>query len=289
MGDPKGNPSASEDKDKATLHKRDGVYYLSSGPTYATSTHVYGPYTTRGDTGRGFGLLGGAHGRFFTWHGQWFHVYCEFTTPPALLAPLASQGSHLRWRDSWMTYTHYRNNGDMIDDVAFLEQDTEQLGVGQYDARWPRIEAEWFMKSENMVHKAATPVKVELDASVNETDASTALFGVRFPPADRSGQLPYIVFPNVRNLLDDFSMTLVFASCPPGGAMELYAKLSAKPLASFKCGKRDEHVTVASICHGAHELLLAYNSTDVDPSLDDRSLVLDSFSISTTQLSQVVV
>ena len=69
--------------DKSTLHKRKGTYYLSAGTHYATSKNVYGPYTYRGDTvgnhpARSFGLTGQAHGRFFEWRGQWFHVYCLF-------------------------------------------------------------------------------------------------------------------------------------------------------------------------------------------------------------------
>ena len=69
--------------DKSTLHKREGTYYLSAGTHYATATSVYGPYTFRGDTlgkhpGQSFGLTGQAHGRFFEWRGQWFHVYCLF-------------------------------------------------------------------------------------------------------------------------------------------------------------------------------------------------------------------
>ena len=69
--------------DKSTLHKREGTYYLSAGTRYATSKSVYGPYTFRGDSvgkhpSQSFGLTGQAHGRFFEWRGQWFHVYCLF-------------------------------------------------------------------------------------------------------------------------------------------------------------------------------------------------------------------
>jgi hypothetical protein len=62
--------------DKSTLHKRDGVYYLSAGCWYATSDSVYGPYKFRGTSGpnrdiKNYGLTHQAHGRYFTWRNQW--------------------------------------------------------------------------------------------------------------------------------------------------------------------------------------------------------------------------
>ena len=57
-------------RDKPTLHKRQGIYYLSAGDAYSTASSVYGPYTYRGTTG-----AGGSHGRFFTWNAQWFRGF----------------------------------------------------------------------------------------------------------------------------------------------------------------------------------------------------------------------
>ena len=80
---PRADGAVMANNDKSTLHKRDGIYYLSSGTAYSTAADVYGPYTFRGNTGPDrrvidFGLTTQAHGRYFNWHDQWFHVYCEF-------------------------------------------------------------------------------------------------------------------------------------------------------------------------------------------------------------------
>ena len=101
--------------DKSTLHKYNGVYYLSAGSYYATSSGgPYGPFTFRGNanphTGpsgaenatRSFGDTSQGHGRFFTWRGQWYHVWCEFVDQNNQGVPRA-KGIYHRWRDSWMT------------------------------------------------------------------------------------------------------------------------------------------------------------------------------------------
>ena len=100
--------------DKSTLHKRDGLYYLSAGSMYATLASVYGPYTFRGDTNphdgadRSFGLNTRGHGRFWSWRNQWFHVWCEFVSLNSSgVSPYPPDSkSFPRYRDSWMTYTH---------------------------------------------------------------------------------------------------------------------------------------------------------------------------------------
>ncbi len=45
--------------------------------------------------------------------GQWFHVWCEFVDEHNTGVPA---GSFHRYRDSWMTYAHYRANGELVDD-----------------------------------------------------------------------------------------------------------------------------------------------------------------------------
>lgn len=102
--------------DKSTLHKYNGVYYLSAGSYYATSSGgPYGPFTFRGNanphtgqsgaemnTTRSFGDTSQGHGRFFTWRGQWYHVWCEFVDQNNQGVPRSKESYH-RWRDSWMT------------------------------------------------------------------------------------------------------------------------------------------------------------------------------------------
>lgn len=129
--------------DKPTLHKHNRIYYLSAGTQYATSDDVYGPYTKTGDSGNGkYGLNARAHGNYFDWNGQNFHVWCHFFLGKDVA----------RYRESYMTYLHYKDNGEMVDDVNFLDKHFDK-GVGQYDANWDKIEAEWFMKAENVEKK----------------------------------------------------------------------------------------------------------------------------------------
>ncbi len=135
-----------------------------------------------------------AHGRYFTFRGQWFHVWCEFisenntgTTDPE--SPI------YRYRDSWMVYTHYLENGEMEDDWNFLDAHGP-TGVGQYDATWEHIEAEWFMVGTHVD-------KLQINHAANNTNAA---FAVRFNNASST-----LVFPNVVNLPVQGTMTLKLA------------------------------------------------------------------------------
>jgi hypothetical protein len=52
-------------------------------------------------------------------------------SPPGPHPP--NRKDYHRWRDTWMTYAHYRANGDIVDDWNFLNLHGA-TGVGQYDA-----------------------------------------------------------------------------------------------------------------------------------------------------------
>ena len=204
--------------DKSTLHKRLGTYYLSAGAWYATALNVYGPYTFRGssnpqvtrtNSSRSFGLTHSAHGRYFTWRGQWFHVWCEFlsenntgTKDPA--SPI------YKYRDSWMVYTHYLTNGEMEDDWNYLDAHGA-AGVGQYDASWKQIEAEWFMVGTHID-------KVQI--SNGATNNTNAAFAVRFNNASS-----VLGFPSTKNLPARGTLTLQLAQeHGGGGVLVLYAQ-----------------------------------------------------------------
>jgi hypothetical protein len=188
--------------DKSTLHKHAGTYYLSAGAWYATASSVYGPYTfrgssspqvTRANASRSFGLSHQAHGRFFAFRGQWFHVWCEFisennTTTKDPEAPT------YHYRDSWMVYTHYLENGEMEDDWNFLDAHG-QTGVGQYDAAWKLVEAEWYMAGTHVA-------KIQTNGATNNT-AST--FAVRLNASSE------LFFPRVANLPARGTLTLQLA------------------------------------------------------------------------------
>ncbi len=155
--------------DKPNLHKRNGIFYLSAGTHYATSTNVYGPYTRIGDSGNGkYGLDSRAHGNFFTWNGQWFHTWCNFHLGKDVA----------RYRESYITYLHYKDNGEMVDDVAFLDTHFS-TGVGQYDASWDKIEAEWFMAASG-ISKKETPYSGFAITDIENND--------------------YLIFPNIKGL-----------------------------------------------------------------------------------------
>ena len=120
--------------DKSFLHKHNGIYYLTWASFYATSDNVYGPYKTQGNIN-----LSTDHGSFFEWNEQWFMA---FTVDETL--------DHIR-RATGIAYIHFRENGDMCADQLIRE-----YGVGQYDANWNCIEAEWFMKGHQTQKKENT-------------------------------------------------------------------------------------------------------------------------------------
>ena len=219
--------------DKSTLHKREGTYYLSAGTNYATSNNVYGPYTYQGDTAgrhpsQSFGLTGQAHGRFFEWHGQWFHVYCLFVDNNAA-EKVSTRKSF--FRESWITYVHYGRDGEMVDDWNFLDLHGP-TGVGRYDASWSRIEAEWYMA-------AAGCEKVQADAH-NAGVLPPSSFAVRFLGAKST-----LLFPNVENLPRSATLTLAMRGIASGGTIRVYSTRDPDGPALATCSLHGAGSTVA--------------------------------------------
>jgi arabinoxylan arabinofuranohydrolase len=135
-----GDMDVLNNDDKPNLHTYKGVYYLSSGSHFSTSDRVYGPYVKRGNSGFGkFGLTAQAHGNYFEWNNQWFHTWCKFHLGKDVA----------RYRESYITYVHYRKDGFMVDDTVLLSKHFDN-GVGQYRASWDQIEAEWYMAAEKV-------------------------------------------------------------------------------------------------------------------------------------------
>jgi len=140
--------------DKPSLHKRNGLYYLTWGGFYAVSKNVYGPFNFRGSivsykgsmtpdemiapefrkTNDIWPINFDRHGNHFTWHNQWFFTCNDKSMP----------GSTAHFRDPIISYVHYRDNGDM----APIRID--RIGVGQYEATQERIEAEDYFASEKV-------------------------------------------------------------------------------------------------------------------------------------------
>lgn len=105
--------------DKNSLHKHNGIYYLSCSGYYATSTNLYGPYETRGTVANGFGLdTGYGHGDFFVWKGDWYHTWCRY-----------KNRSKDRVRDCFIAPTYFGENGVMVDDTRHINEKYKTSGI----------------------------------------------------------------------------------------------------------------------------------------------------------------
>ncbi|MFI3321785.1 MAG: family 43 glycosylhydrolase [Rikenellaceae bacterium] len=129
--------------DKNYIFKHNDTYYLSWGGEYATSKNVYGPYKCTGKVGEGYELGNLAHGSFFNWKGQFYHIWCYYIR------------TGYRYRESVMSYCHIDDNGLIVTDTDFLDKHFE-YGVGRYSASWDKIEAEWFYEKSEGVEKIGT-------------------------------------------------------------------------------------------------------------------------------------
>lgn len=129
--------------DKNYLFKHNDTYYLSWGRDYATSKHIYGPYRSVGAVGEGYGLSEFAHGSFFNWKGQFYHIWCYYIT------------KGFKYRESIISYCHIDNTGQIVTDTKFLDAHFN-VGVGQYNANWDTIEAEWYYEKQGNINKRGT-------------------------------------------------------------------------------------------------------------------------------------
>lgn len=103
-------PTFFPDMDKNSLHKRNGIYYLSCSGYYATSKNLYGPYIAQGCVGEGWGLeTAYAHGDFFIWKNNWYHVWCHY-----------KDRTKDRIRDCFIAPVIYGPNGEMKNDLNYL-------------------------------------------------------------------------------------------------------------------------------------------------------------------------
>jgi len=178
--------------DKPSLHKRNGIYYLSWCSFYATSANVYGPYSFKGSvlapdtTAPDFlpvdtDLWYDRHGNFFSWHNQWFYICNDVSQP------------NRKGRESAIGYVHYRDDGTM----APVRLD--KIGVGEYDAA-RNIEAEDYFTAEG--------------ADIKERPAGG--FEVR-----NLHQGSSLVYPKVRNLTANVSVSFMVSSQTGGGTIEV--------------------------------------------------------------------
>lgn len=174
--------------DKNFLHKRNGTYYLSCGTDVATSNNVYGPYTYQGKVGERWWLDGYAHGSFLEHNGQWFHVWTRYF-----------DRDKNKVRENLMTYVHYTDDGKIVDDMEYLDAHY-YTGVGQYDASWERIEAEWYMASSGTEKKQCSKGGFELQEC-------------------SSGD--YLHYPNMTNMPQNAKVSFSFARQQSSGPMKI--------------------------------------------------------------------
>ena len=133
--------------DKPNVHKVNGRYYLSWGCYYAMADNIYGPYVYKGTVMNkqtsfvpGYdtptwpnGPLQGRHGNFFSWHNQTYFTYCDM-----------SQTGNRYFRDAFISYVHYKANGEM----APIRVDG--IGVGEYQAEAGDIQAEDYFQADGV-------------------------------------------------------------------------------------------------------------------------------------------
>tara|TARA_R110002033_G_scaffold64323_1_gene115274 strand:+ start:17162 stop:18502 length:1341 start_codon:yes stop_codon:yes gene_type:complete len=173
--------------DKPFMHYYNGKYYLSWGCFYAMSDNLYGPYNYIDSVikeysfAKGYseptwpnGFLQGRHGSYFEWHNQWYFAYCDI-----------SQTGNRYFRDTFISYVHYRDNGE----IEVIRVDG--TGVGQYNADNGYIEAEDYYLAEN-VDKIENPIG-----------------GFSVQASNEGG---FLVYPNIQNLKSKSSIEFEFVS-----------------------------------------------------------------------------
>ena len=126
--------------DKNYVFKHNDKYYLSWGRDYAVSDNIYGPYQCVGSVGNGHNLDEYAHGSFFWRNGQFYHCWCYYIRPG------------YKYRETIISYCHIDDDGNIVTDTKFLDKHY-QTGVGQYDSKWDKIEAEWYTGRSEEVTK----------------------------------------------------------------------------------------------------------------------------------------
>lgn len=164
------------------LHKHNEIYYLNQHSSlYGTSTNIYGPYTFRGS----YAAIKQDHGTWFTWNNQTYNAY---GTPDASRF----------YRKTSITYIAYKDNGEMVADPFIA---SSSLGVGQYDANWDPIQAEWYFAASDGTSKNEGASGFEMRNLGNDS---------------------YLYYPKVRNMAKNTPVSFCVSSANPrGGTIEI--------------------------------------------------------------------
>lgn len=207
INNPEGPYGKGKTDDKPFVHKYNGKYYLSWGCFYGMADNVYGPYDYKGTVinkesfAEGYdkptwpnGFLQGRHGSFFTWNNQWYYTYCDM-----------SQTGNRYFRDAFISYLHYKENGEMA------PVRVDGVGVGQYDAGAPRIEAEDYFAADGISKK--------------ECGEGGFMVVTQKP-------VSFLSFPNVRGLRDKSAVVFRTASRQAPFVIEVRRNKASGPLIS---------------------------------------------------------
>lgn len=201
--------------DKPFLHKRNGIYYLSWGCYYAMSDNVYGPYVYKdsliksnhvasvfrdplvnkpeasfldssGTKHEVDFLTLDRHASFFELHGQSYYICNDQAWP----------GTQSCFRDSVISYLHYRDNGEME------TVELTRTGVGQYDAHDPVLPAANYFAAE----------------SVSVAQCPEGGYEIRGISSASS-----LTYPNIRNLNSGALVSLRASCADMRGTVEIYS------------------------------------------------------------------
>lgn len=236
--------------DKPFLHKYNDQYYLSWGAFYAISDDLYGPYeyVDRIFKDHSFapgydkptwphGYFQGRHGSYFEWHNQWYYAYCDI-----------SQSSNRYFRDTFISYVHYRDDGT----IAPIRVDG--IGVGEYDATQEWIEAEDYFKAYNTV----------------KVDMGNDAFSVSPNSKDN-----YLTYPKIRNLKGKNRIQLrVHSKIPESFTIQIYRENPEGDLLAsdtFKTKGKHKHRKISL------PLSDLSNKEDISIVIDNTSVSIDAF------------
>jgi hypothetical protein len=212
--------------DKPFLHRRKGIYYLSWGCYYAMSDNVYGPYVYKdsiikpdhvapvfrdrliGKEASSFVDASGAkhlvdfltldrHASFFELHGQSYYICNDQAWP----------GTQSCFRDSVISYLHYRDNGEME------TVELSRTGVGQYDAHDSVLPAANYFATESTIVAQCPEGGYEVRGISNVSS---------------------LTYPNIRNFPTRASIQLRASCSYPHATVEFYSDAShPEPLLSL--------------------------------------------------------
>lgn len=179
--------------DQPEIFKKDGVFYLYWAGRYAVSDKLLGPYYYRGNLGKNRGSYPDGrvfidHGSFLQWKNQWFYAVTEGIPNPL-------------YRKSYLLYLHFCDDGSLM-----IDEKIKEYGVGQYDAGWKKIQAEWYM---------------EADAGLEKREFFEGEEGNSFAVFNKEGSHT-LRYPNVYNMPENARIIVRVKTTGNGGMLAVY-------------------------------------------------------------------